>query len=64
VAGFRVLQLLPGVGPASARNVLARLSECHFIFKALNGVSIPPAATPHWSSFCATMARLRDAATP
>jgi IS6 family transposase len=43
VAGFRVLQLLPGVGPASARNVLARLSEYHFLFKALNGVSIPPA---------------------
>ena len=64
VAGFRVLQLLPGVGPASARNVLARLSECHFIFKALNGVSIPPAAAPHWSAFCATMARLRDSATP
>src|SRR6266478_167476 len=64
VAGFRVLQLLPGVGPASARNVLARLSECHFIFKALNGVSIPPAAAPHWSEFWATMARLRDSATP
>jgi DNA helicase-2/ATP-dependent DNA helicase PcrA len=44
--------------------VLARLSECHFIFKALNGVSIPPAAAPHWSAFCATMARLRDSATP
>jgi DNA helicase-2/ATP-dependent DNA helicase PcrA len=44
--------------------VLARLSECHFIFKALNGVSIPPAAAPHWNAFCATMARLRDSATP
>jgi DNA helicase-2/ATP-dependent DNA helicase PcrA len=44
--------------------MLARLSECHFIFKALNGVSIPPAAAPHWCEFCATMARLRDSATP
>ena len=30
VAGFRVLQLLPGIGPAAARSMLARLSECHF----------------------------------
>jgi DNA helicase II / ATP-dependent DNA helicase PcrA len=64
VAGFRVLQLLPGIGPASARNVLARLSESRFIFEVLNDVSVPPAAAPHWSEFCATMAWLRDSATP
>jgi len=64
VAGFRVLQLLPGVGPKVARSVLARLSECQFLFKALNGASVPPAAAPHWSNFCSTMARLRDSAAP
>ena len=64
VAGFRVLQLLPGVGPAAARSVLARLSECHFMFKTLNGASVPSAAAPHWNEFCAMMGQLHDSATP
>jgi DNA helicase-2/ATP-dependent DNA helicase PcrA len=64
VAGFRVLQLLPGVGPAAARSALAQLSEIQFVFTALNGVSVPPAAAPHWREFCSTMAQLRDLATP
>ena len=64
VAGFRVLQLLPGVGPASARNVLGQLSECNFVFKALNGVSVPVAASSHWSQLCATMVRLCDPEIP
>lgn len=64
VAGFRVLQLLPGIGPKAARSTLAQLAECHFQFDALNGASVPPAAAPHWSEFCSTMVRLRDSATP
>jgi DNA helicase II / ATP-dependent DNA helicase PcrA len=64
VAGFRVLQLLPGVGPAASRSLLARLSECQFIFKALNRAGVPPAAAPHWNDFSATMAQLRHSATP
>jgi DNA helicase-2/ATP-dependent DNA helicase PcrA len=64
VAGFRVLQLLPGVGPAVAGSMLAQLTESHFIFNELNRVSVPPAAAPHWSAFCAAMARLRNSATP
>jgi DNA helicase-2/ATP-dependent DNA helicase PcrA len=64
VAGFRVLQLLPGVGPAAARSVLVQLSEDHFKFEALSGVSVPPASAPHWGEFCAAMVQLRDSATP
>jgi DNA helicase II / ATP-dependent DNA helicase PcrA len=64
VAGFRVLQLLPGVGPIAARSVLAQLAGSHFKFQALNGVSVPAASTPHWNEFCATMTQLRDSATP
>jgi DNA helicase-2/ATP-dependent DNA helicase PcrA len=64
VAGFRVLQLLPGIGPQIARNVLARLSESQFHFKGLSDASVPPAAAPGWSEFCGTMARLRDSGTP
>jgi DNA helicase-2/ATP-dependent DNA helicase PcrA len=64
VAGFRVLQLLPGVGPKVARSALTQLAECHFQFKTLIGVSVPSAATQHWSKFCSVMARLRDSSTP
>jgi DNA helicase II / ATP-dependent DNA helicase PcrA len=62
VAGFRVLQLLPGVGPSAARRVLAQVSENPA--KALEGVNVPPAAEPHWKEFCSMLARLRDTTTP
>lgn len=64
VAGFRVLQLLPGVGPKAARNLLAQLSENEYSFKTLNSACVPPAVELHWSEFCATMVRLRDWAVP
>jgi DNA helicase-2/ATP-dependent DNA helicase PcrA len=64
VAGFRVLQLLPGVGPKAARSALERLSENQFLFQALNGANVSPAARPHWSEFCTMMNRLRDSAAP
>jgi DNA helicase II / ATP-dependent DNA helicase PcrA len=60
VAGFRVLQLLPGIGPKAARSLFARLSEGRFHFKVLNEASVPPATLPHWGHFCAMMDRLRD----
>jgi DNA helicase II / ATP-dependent DNA helicase PcrA len=64
VAGFRLLQLLPGIGPSAARNVIGRLSESNFTFKALKGLSVPPAAAPHWNEFCERLTELGDPATP
>src|SRR5262245_22267795 len=64
VAGFRILQLQPGIGPSVARNVIARLSENDFTLKALDGVRVPPATAPHWTEFCACIAELADSATP
>ena len=64
VAGFRILQLLPGIGPSAARNVIARLSESNFTFKALKDLSVPPATAPHWTEFCACIAALGDSTTP
>jgi DNA helicase-2/ATP-dependent DNA helicase PcrA len=64
VAGFRVLQLLPGIGPGAARNVIGRLSESNFRLKALKGFSIPSAAVPHWREFCDRMVELGDSTTP
>jgi DNA helicase II / ATP-dependent DNA helicase PcrA len=64
VAGFRILQLLPGIGPSAARNLIARLSESNYTFKALKSVSVHPATAPHWTEFCACIAELGDSTTP
>jgi DNA helicase-2/ATP-dependent DNA helicase PcrA len=63
-AWFRVLQLLPGIGPTTARNILAHLSERGSKLAALEGFAPPLATNPHWSDFCAMLARLGDMATP
>jgi DNA helicase II / ATP-dependent DNA helicase PcrA len=64
VAGFRVLQLLPGVGPKAARSVMGQFSKSHFDFAALSGESVSSATAPHWANFCQTMAQLRNSAVP
>jgi DNA helicase II / ATP-dependent DNA helicase PcrA len=64
IAGFRVLQLLPGVGPATARDALTRLSGSGWNFASLNAFGAPPAAAPHWPGLCALLLRLRNNATP
>lgn len=64
MAGFRVLQLLPGMGPGTARRALAHLAERSFSLAAMNGFKTPPSAAPHWPDFCADMAKLRDPSTP
>jgi DNA helicase-2/ATP-dependent DNA helicase PcrA len=55
-----VLQLLPGIGPATARGVLAQLSEEAFAAGALARVSPPPAAAELWPGLFRVIARLRD----
>jgi DNA helicase-2/ATP-dependent DNA helicase PcrA len=61
VAGFRVLQLLPGIGPASARKaldlVVARRSVA-----VLAGFRPPAAAAADWPAFAALLRHLRDGA--
>jgi DNA helicase-2/ATP-dependent DNA helicase PcrA len=60
VAGLRVLQLLPGIGPATARGVLAQLSGETFAAGALARVSPPAAAAELWPGLYRLIARLRD----
>jgi DNA helicase-2/ATP-dependent DNA helicase PcrA len=64
IAGFRVLQLLPGVGPATARNALAHLSATNWNFALLNSFAVPSGASPHWPELCALLSLLRNEATP
>jgi len=59
VAAFRVLQLLPGVGPAVARRVQDQLERAGFAFAALASVEPPAAARAEWPAFCELLRRLR-----
>src|SRR5947199_6283064 len=63
-AGLRALQLHPGIGPATARNVIDRLSHEGFAATALARFVPPAAAFVPWPGFCRMIERLRDVGTP
>jgi DNA helicase-2/ATP-dependent DNA helicase PcrA len=59
VAGFRVVQLLPGVGPSSAARLLTCMAESTNPDDALSGFKPPAATTEHWQAFEGTIRTLR-----
>ena len=63
IAGFRVLQLLPGIGPASARTAMAHLGDHGFDLGELAGFAPPDAAVLSWPGLCRMVRRLRDTQT-
>ena len=63
LAGFRILQLLPGIGPATAKKAMAHLGEHGFDFAELAGFAPPDAAVLSWPGLCGMLRRLRDAKT-
>ncbi|MGV4878253.1 ATP-dependent helicase [Acetobacter indonesiensis] len=58
IAGFRVLQLLPGVGPTSARRVLETMGENAHPFEALKGVKVSQRSGEAWAGFVNTLTTL------
>jgi DNA helicase-2/ATP-dependent DNA helicase PcrA len=64
VAGFRILHLLPGIGPASAQRVLDRMAEASDPLRALCDLPSPPRAGADWSAFIETVANLRYSEWP
>jgi len=52
VAGFRVLQLLPGIGPATASKILDDLARLAHV-NDLSGILPPRAAAEEWPGFVA-----------
>src|SRR6201996_1740353 len=59
VAGFRVLHLLPGIGPASAQRVLDQMAEAADPLGTLCSLPCPPRAGADWTSFVETIENLR-----
>jgi len=62
VAGFRVLQLLPGVGPTSAQRVLDHIGQAAAI-EALDNAPAPQRAGGDWLEFLAAVGELRSGRT-
>ena len=64
VAGFRILHLLPGIGPASAQRVLDRMAESADPIGALCALPSPPRAGHDWKVFVQTVGNLRYSEWP
>ena len=58
VAAFRVLKLMPGMGPATAARCYEQLEAGGFLFSALNEFRPPSAAATQWQGFCRLMQSL------
>ena len=59
VAGFRVAQLMPGIGPAAAGRLLDRIAESSDASEAVEGFNPPAAAAECWPRFVSTFGNLR-----
>jgi DNA helicase-2/ATP-dependent DNA helicase PcrA len=59
VSGFRVAQLMPGIGPAVAGRLLDRIAETSDASEAVEGFTPPAAAAECWPKFVSMFGNLR-----
>jgi DNA helicase-2/ATP-dependent DNA helicase PcrA len=59
IAGFRLMQLIPGIGPASAQEVLDHMMGAADPIRALLDMPSPSRAGDDWGTFVETVASLR-----
>jgi len=64
VAGFRLMHLIPGVGPASAQRALDHMANDPDPIAALARAPIPPRAGEDWKTFTSVIADLRHSTWP
>ena len=64
VAGFRVLQLMPGIGPKTAAQVLDFIAGTEDVAMALGEARVPPATAQAWPSFLALVIALHGRELP
>ena len=61
VAGFRLMHLIPGVGPSSAQRVLDVMADRPDPLSALSDIPAPPRSGEHWGAFVDTLQHLHRA---
>ncbi|TXH37833.1 MAG: ATP-dependent helicase [Rhodospirillaceae bacterium] len=59
ISGFRILQLLPGIGPKTAGTILDRITQALSPLEGLSSFAPPKAAKIAWLDFIELMQRLR-----
>jgi Ketopantoate reductase PanE/ApbA C terminal len=59
VAGFRVLQLLPGIGPSTAAKIFDQIAAQRNVVDVLKRFAVPNATAEDWPAFVKLIARLR-----
>ncbi|HEY0182130.1 MAG TPA: ATP-dependent helicase, partial [Rhodopila sp.] len=59
VAGFRVMQLMPGVGPGLAQRVLDAMADQPDPLHALANIPAPPRVGANWGEFVAAVQTIR-----
>jgi DNA helicase-2/ATP-dependent DNA helicase PcrA len=64
VAGFRVLKLVPGFGPAHAKKALDYFEAQALSIKSLAAFDAPQPSKMDWKRFCTLLEKLADPATP
>jgi DNA helicase-2/ATP-dependent DNA helicase PcrA len=64
VAGFRVLKLVPGFGPAHARKALDHFEAQALSVKSLAAFDAPQLNKMDWKRFCTLIEKLADPTTP
>ena len=61
VAGFRILQLLPGIGPTTAAKILDKIAAERKVVDVLKRFAVPKPAAEDWPAFVTLIGRLRKA---
>ncbi|MGI9248661.1 MAG: ATP-dependent helicase [Woeseiaceae bacterium] len=61
VAAFRVLKLLPGMGPANATRCFEHIAIAEHLFSSMREFRPPAAAATEWAGFCEMMEALSGA---
>jgi DNA helicase-2/ATP-dependent DNA helicase PcrA len=64
VAGFRVLKLVPGFGPAHAKKALEHFEAQSLSVKSLAAFDAPQLNKMDWKRFCTLVEKLADPGTP
>ncbi|GAC1495902.1 MAG: ATP-dependent helicase [Steroidobacteraceae bacterium] len=64
VAAFRVLKLLPGIGPGLAKQALDHFEAKGCNIPCLAGFEAPQPVKMDWTRFCGLLEKLADPATP